>query len=106
MGIHLLRCVHGNEHMGTHDVVHDTFVAIMRDVGFHVGEKQLHAFLSSMFNSFHWWIDIVLTKNDIHTLADIVIAYLTWMDLLPWYCVIQRFIASDVVQAKERSYRD
>jgi hypothetical protein len=53
MGIHLLRCVHGNEHMGTHDVVHDTFVAIMRDVGFHVGEKQLHAFLSSMFNSFH-----------------------------------------------------
>jgi len=66
MGIHLLHCVHGNECMGTHDVVHDTFVAIMQDVGFHVRKKQLHAFLSSMFNSFHWWADIVLTNPSQH----------------------------------------
>jgi hypothetical protein len=39
MGIHLLRCVHGNECTWTHDAIRDTFVAIMWDVGFHVGWK-------------------------------------------------------------------
>jgi hypothetical protein len=106
MGIHLLCCVHGNKHTGTHDEVHDTFVAIMWDVGFHVGQKQLHAFFSSTFNSFHWQVDIVLTKNDIHTLATIVIANPTWVDLFPWSCATQRLVASDAVQAKERSYLD
>jgi hypothetical protein len=106
MNIHLLCCVHGNERMDIHDVVHDTFVAIMWDVGFHVGQKQLHAFFSSTFNSFHWRVDIVLTKNDIRILANIVIANPTWVDLLPQSCAIQRFVASNAVQAKERSYRD
>jgi hypothetical protein len=36
MGIHLLHCTHGNEHTRPHDAIPDTFVAIMRDVGFHV----------------------------------------------------------------------
>jgi hypothetical protein len=43
MGIHLLHCAHGNECTRTHDVVHDNFVAIMRDVGFHVNQEHLHA---------------------------------------------------------------
>jgi hypothetical protein len=30
MGIHLLHYAHGNEHMGTHDAIHNTFVIIMR----------------------------------------------------------------------------
>jgi len=25
MGVHLLHCVHSNEHTSTHDVIHDTF---------------------------------------------------------------------------------
>ncbi len=29
MGIHFLHCVHGNEHIGTHDVVRDIFVVIV-----------------------------------------------------------------------------
>jgi hypothetical protein len=37
MGIHLLRCVHGNEHIGTHDAICNTFAAIAQDVGFHMG---------------------------------------------------------------------
>jgi len=37
LGIHLLRCVHGNEHVGTHDAIRDTFIAIALDVGFHMG---------------------------------------------------------------------
>jgi hypothetical protein len=51
MGIHLLHCTYGNEHMKTYNVVHDTFVAITQDVNFHVGWKQLHAFPSTTFNS-------------------------------------------------------
>jgi hypothetical protein len=53
MGIHLLRCTHGNERMGTHDVIHDIFVTIMQDVGFCMGRKQLHVHPSTTFNSSH-----------------------------------------------------
>jgi hypothetical protein len=37
MGVHFLRCVHGNERIRTHDVIRDMFIAIAQDVGFHVG---------------------------------------------------------------------
>jgi hypothetical protein len=40
MGIYLLSCVHGNERIGTHDAICKTFVAIVQDGGFHVGQKQ------------------------------------------------------------------
>jgi hypothetical protein len=36
MGIHLLRCGHGNERARTHDAICDTFAAITRDVSFHM----------------------------------------------------------------------
>ncbi len=39
MGIHLLRCIHGNKCTKTHDVVCDTFATIARNVGFHMGWK-------------------------------------------------------------------
>jgi hypothetical protein len=64
MGIHLLRCTHGNEHIGPHDKICDTFAAIMRDANFHVGWEQLHAFILATFNSSHQWIDIVLNKME------------------------------------------
>ncbi len=48
MGMHLLRYVHGNKHIGTHDAICDTFVAIMWDAGFHVGmwdkNNYMHSF--------------------------------------------------------------
>jgi hypothetical protein len=31
MGIHLLRCAHGNKHTRTHDAIHNTFAIIMWD---------------------------------------------------------------------------
>ncbi len=74
MGIYLLRCAHDNEHIGTHDAIHDPFATIMRDANFHVGQKQLHTFPSTTFNSFHQQINIVLTKNGIRTLTNVVIA--------------------------------
>jgi hypothetical protein len=42
MGIHLLCCVHGNEHIRTHDAICNTLTTIAQDTGFHVGQKQLH----------------------------------------------------------------
>jgi len=74
MGIHLLHSVHDNEHTRTHDAIHDTFVVIMRDDGFHVKRKQLHALPSTTFNSSHWQINIMFTKNGICALTDVVIA--------------------------------
>ncbi len=81
--IHLLHCAHGNEFIRTHDIVRDTFVVIERDVGFDVKWKQLHAFPSNTSNSFRRRIDIVLTKDGIRTLIDVVIVDPTRTDLLP-----------------------
>ncbi len=103
MGIHFLCCVHGNEHTITHDAICDTFVAITWDVGFHVGWEQLHALPSTTFNSFCWRINIVLTNDDIHTLADAVNTDPLWTYLLPWSCAIQKLVALDASQTKERS---
>jgi hypothetical protein len=66
-------CAHGNEHIRTNDVVYNTFVTIVRDASFHMGWIQLHVFFSNMFNSSCWRIDIVLTKDGIRTLIDVVI---------------------------------
>jgi hypothetical protein len=83
MGINLLCCAHGNKCIETHDVICDTFVASTRDANFHMGWEQLHPLPSTTFNSFCRSIDIVFTKNDIHTLADIVIVDPTWTYLFP-----------------------
>jgi hypothetical protein len=83
MCIHLLYYVHGNERMGTHDVVCNTFVTIARDVGFHVGQKQLHVLPLTMFNSSCRQVNIVFTKDGIRTLLDIVIVNPTRAYLLP-----------------------
>jgi hypothetical protein len=106
MGIYLWCCVHGIEHIKTYDAICDTFATIMWNVCFHMQWKQLHVLPSTTFNSFCWQVDIVLTKDDIHTLADVVIVNPTWIDLLPQSCITQGFANSDVAQAKEMSYRN
>jgi len=83
-----------------------TFAMIAWDVSFHMGWEQLHAFPSTTFNSFCQWINIVLTKNGIHTLVNVVIVDPTWVNLLPQFCAIQGFVAFDVTQVKEKSYRN
>ncbi len=39
MGIHFLCYVHGNECTGIHDPIHNIFITIAWNVGFHVGQK-------------------------------------------------------------------
>jgi hypothetical protein len=104
MDIQFLRCSLGNEHTWTHGVIHDTFVAITQNASFHVGQKQLHAFLSNTFNPFRWQVNIAFTKDGIRTLADVVIIDPMRVDLFPQSCAIQRFVVSNVAQTKKRSY--
>jgi hypothetical protein len=106
MGIRILCCVHDDECIGTHDEIHDTFDAIVQNVSFHVGWKQLHVFPSNMFNSSCQRIDIVLTKDDICTLVDVVIIDPTWTNLLFQSCTTQGFVAFDVAQTKKQNYHD
>jgi len=106
MNIHLLCCAHNNEHIRTHDAIHNTFATIVWNVGFHVGWEQLHVLPSTTFNSSHRQIDIVFTKDGIHTLANVVSANLTWTDLFPRSCATQGFVIFDVSQAKERNYHN
>jgi hypothetical protein len=103
-GYPLFCCVHGNEHTKTHDAICDTFVAIAQDASFHMGQKQLHVLPSTTFNSSRWRIHIVLTKNGIRTVANIVIVNPMWMDLLSWSCTTQGFVVFDAGQAKEKNY--
>jgi hypothetical protein len=48
----------------------------------------------------------VFTKDNICTLFNVDIVDLTRANLLPQSCATLKFVASDVVQAKERSYHD
>jgi hypothetical protein len=75
------------------DAIYDTFATIMWNVGFHVGWEQLHAFISTTFNSFHRQIDIVFTKNAFCTLANVVIANPMQTNLRPQSCTTQGFVA-------------
>ncbi len=59
-----------------------------------------------MFNSSCWWINIVLTKNDIRTLINILIANPTQADLFPRFYAIKGFATFDVAQVKKQSYHD
>jgi len=106
MDIHFLCYIHGKECIETHDAICDTFVAITQDVGFHVGREQLHALPSTKFNSSHQRVHIMFTKDGICTLADILIADPTQIDLFPCSCLTQRFVAFDATQTKERNYRN
>jgi hypothetical protein len=40
MGINFLHCTHGGERITLHDIIRDTFTTTVRDVGFHVSQKQ------------------------------------------------------------------
>jgi len=59
-------------------------------------------------NFYYYWAiilcihpNIVLTKDGICTLDDVVITNLKWTDIIPQSCAIQGFIIFDVIQAKK-----
>ncbi len=105
-GIHLLCCDHDNKHVKTHDAIRDTFATIAQDFGFHMGKEHLHALPSTTFNSSHQQIDIVFTKDDICTLADIVTTNPMRAYLLPRSNATQGFATLNAIRAMERSCRN
>jgi hypothetical protein len=106
MGIYLLHYAHGNERTGTYDIVCDIFIAIVQDVGFHVGWEQSYALPSATLNSSHQQVNIVVTKDGIHTLTNVVIINPTRVDLFPWSYTTPGFTTSNASQAKEKNYHD
>ncbi len=65
-------------------------------------QEQLHVFPSTTFNSSSRQVDIVLTKNDIHILVNVVITNPMRVDLLFRSCALQGFVASNANQAKKK----
>jgi hypothetical protein len=51
MGIHFLRCVHGNKHTWTNDTACNTFATITWDVNFHVGQNNYMCFFQTCSTS-------------------------------------------------------
>jgi hypothetical protein len=101
MGVHLLCCTHGNEYIGTHDVIRDIFVAITRDVDFHVKRNQLHTLPLTTFHSSRWQVDIMFTKDGIHTLINVVIVDPTRALLFCQSCTTNCYLWNILSQRKE-----
>jgi len=89
--------------MGSHDTIRDIFVSITKDASFHVSQKELNVFLSTMFNSFQQ-INIVFTKDGICTLVNVVIIDPRYANLLLQSCTTKGFTTSDAARAKEKNY--
>jgi hypothetical protein len=67
----------------------------------YVGQKQLHVFPSTTFNSYHRHVNILFTKDVIFTLVNIVIDDPTRANLLLQSCTTQGFTTSiNATQAK------
>jgi hypothetical protein len=60
----------------------------------------------SMFNTFCQSINIVLTKDDICTLVDVVIVDPTQVNLLFQSYATPRFVTSNATQAQKKNYCD
>jgi hypothetical protein len=56
-----------------------------------------------MFNSSYQRVNILLTKDGIIILTDVIIVDPMYVDLLSWSCTTQKFVAFDVAQVKKRS---
>jgi len=106
MGIHLFRYTHGGERTIYHDVVRDAFSYVMKHAWFHVFWEQTHIFLPSSFQSFHWWVNIILSIDGICTLADVIIVDPSQAYLVSWLVISCGVAVIVTVQVKEGFYCD
>jgi hypothetical protein len=100
LGIHLLRCLCRNEHTTTHDALWDTIATIALKNGAQVQKNVSHLFPC------HTWrqVDIVITKDNFWTLANIVIGNLTHINSMQRVLTMTTHVMTIVAQDKERSY--
>ncbi len=69
---------------------------------FYVLHERTHVLLLFSLQSFHWWVDIMLSTNDIHTLVDIVIVDPTQVDLVSHATSSCGVAVIVTIQGKER----
>jgi hypothetical protein len=100
LGIHLLRHLCENEHTTTHDTLWNTIATIALKSGAHIQRKVFHLFLR------HTWrqVDIIITKDNFWTLANIVIGNPTRTDLAQWISTMTTYAMMMAAQDKARSY--
>jgi hypothetical protein len=106
MGIHLLPCVHGGERTTLHYVGRDVFVAIMKDVKFHVLWEQTHILPPLALKYLHNWVNIVLLIDIVRTLVDVVITDPTRVDLVSRATLSHGVAVTIATQTKDGLYCD
>lgn len=85
--IHLLSYTFDNEHIGTHDVGHDTLHAL------HVKLALMCLDALNSFQYVHWCVDIVNFKDEVLIFMDIVMVSPTRRYLLPRWIPIRGIVA-------------
>jgi hypothetical protein len=58
MGIHLFCCAHGGKNIVSHDIVHDAFAFITRDIRLHILHEHIHVHLPLILQCTHQWVNI------------------------------------------------
>jgi hypothetical protein len=87
-------------------MVQNAFVSIAKDMGFHVSHEQTHVLPPPSLQSFCEWVDIMLSIDGIHTLANVVIVDPTTVDLVFQTASFHGVVTTMVTQAKEGFYHD
>jgi hypothetical protein len=87
-----------------HDI--GPFVIITKDAKFYVSWKQTHVLPPPTLQSSCRQINIVLLVDGVHTLANVVITYPIWIDLVSWAILSCVIVATVATQAKDGFYRD
>ncbi len=85
MGIHILWCSHG-EHIIVQNTIKMFFLQLQEMFIFMFCMKK-HILSSPSLEFLCWWVDIVLTINEVYILIDVIIIDPTQMDLVSWIVV-------------------
>jgi hypothetical protein len=106
VGTHLFPCSHGGEWITFHDAIWNAFIYITKDMRFHVSCKQTHVLIESSLSFYYKWVGIMLSTNDIDTLANMVIANPTWTNFISHIISFHEVVVRVVIQAKEGLYHN
>jgi hypothetical protein len=90
----------------SHDAMWDAFASIMKDVCFHVACEQTHILLPPTIQSSYQWVDIVLSVDGIHMLANVIIVASIRVDLVSHVVLFWEMPTMVAIRAKKGFYQD
>jgi hypothetical protein len=100
LGTHLLKCLYRNEHTTTHNTFWDNVATIFLESGTHVQREVSHLFPRHIWHQ----MDILITKDNLWTLMDIVIAYSTHINMKQRTSTTTTHVVMMTTQEKTQSY--